>query len=361
MSKKHRSNFSSRIVYGLILLSGSFAPHLISAHTFCVNSVADLRNALSLTSTNGMYNAEDNVIQIARGTYDANGAAFAYESADSHELRISGGYNYGVGTCPTQIQNPELTILDGNAMSQVWSSNNSAGALQIRWLTFQNGFSLQNVGGAIQLNSFKDSTGDVVFNDNIIRNSHAKDTGGIAIQTGGTGSLQLRNNLLVDNLSDISIGACQVYMAGAGGSFVNNTVANNIVTASALTGGCYFSGPQMPQFTLSNNIFWGNTRFDIINFGNLGVLVKNDLGNISGTGGTGSAGNVNVDPKFVSTTNFRLLANSPVLGQGTITPAGGISAIDITGNPRQFSSTVHTVDMGAYERGDELFTDGFDD
>lgn len=361
MIKKHRCNRSFQAGYRLFLSIVLLAPLSIGAHTLCVNSADTLRSALSAVSTNGAYNAEDNTIQMARGTYHANGSPFGYVSDDSHSLHISGGFHFDAGVCTTQIQNPELTILDGDALSLLWNSQNTVGALTIRWVTFQNGLIDDNIAGIVRINRSQDSTGNVVFNNNIVRNNHAGDTGGLTIQTGGTGTLQMRNNLIANNLGDISVGACEIYIAGAGGSFVNNTVANNVVTTSPLTGGCYFSGPQMSQFTMSNNIFWGNTRFDAINFGNVGVFIKNDYGNVSGTGGPGSTGNVDVDPKFVSATNFRLLANSPVLGQGTITPVGGLPTIDIQGNPREYSSTVQTVDMGAYERGDELFADGFDD
>jgi hypothetical protein len=51
------------------------------------------------------------------------------------------------------------------------------------------------------------------------------------------------------------------------------------------------------------------------------------------------------------------LPTSPLLGQGTLTPAGGLFTIDLEGHPRTFNNT---IDMGAYERGDEIYSSDFD-
>jgi hypothetical protein len=89
-------------------------------------------------------------------------------------------------------------------------------------------------------------------------------------------------------------------------------------------------------------------------------MVDNDFGLNSCTPAPGSSGNVDVDPLFVSGGNFHLAATSPLLAQGTTTPAGGLPTIDLDGNSRVYNALTNSVDMGAYEHGDEIFEDSFD-
>ncbi|MDR3387707.1 MAG: choice-of-anchor Q domain-containing protein [Rudaea sp.] len=82
--------------------------------------------------------------------------------------------------------------------------------------------------------------------------------------------------------------------------------------------------------------------------------MNNDIGNPAPS----VNGNLSVDPHFGGSGNYQLAATSPLLGMGTTTPVGGLPTINLNGNPRSYSGL---VDIGAYERGDEIFGDGFED
>jgi hypothetical protein len=97
---------------------------------------------------------------------------------------------------------------------------------------------------------------------------------------------------------------------------------------------------------MSNNIFYGNTGTDLILSSNGIVLVNNNIGAQKGTAGTGSSGNVQVDPKFVGGENYRLQSGSNLVDAGDNTTAGALTGTDLEGYNRIFNAT---VDIGAYE------------
>jgi hypothetical protein len=330
------------ILCGLIAATFTISAH---AHVFCVPSVAypTLQSALDDAGTGGAFNAENNTIRIVRGTYSGG---FTYGSADIHKLDINGGYN---ADCSTLIKNPALTILDGG--TSVFFSHSTQGDVSLRYLTFQNG----SAGGLIMNPNFGND-GPVIVDNNIIRNNHGSQDAGVFIATQSS-DIHFDNNLLVGNVANDFRAAGSISSNGGGSTFItNNTVTQNTVTNSpgSATGGLSLC---CGSSDVSNNIFWGNSGYDVN--GN-GVLVKNDFGTNANTAGAGSAGNKHVDPQFVSSSNFHLAETSPLLAQGTTTPAGGLPTIDLDGNSRVYSATVNTVDMGAYERGDAIFFDNFD-
>jgi hypothetical protein len=113
---------------------------------------------------------------------------------------------------------------------------------------------------------------------------------------------------------------------------------------------------------VSNTISYGNHgtgAYDFYLYGFEKVdFVHNDYTSITGTQAPGGGGNfIAVDPKFVSADDFHLRSTSPLLGAGTLTPAGGLPAMDIEGHARSFAGQ---VDLGAYENIDFIFANGFD-
>lgn len=87
---------------------------------------------------------------------------------------------------------------------------------------------------------------------------------------------------------------------------------------------------------------------------------------------TGNSPDLDLDPDAVTGSNFiggdplftdpgagnyRLESTSPAVDIGDNTPPGGLGALDLDGNPRLLGPG---VDAGAYERTDELFSDGFE-
>ena len=240
----------------------------------------------------------------------------------------------------------------------------SLGGISVRWLTIQHGNANGNAGVSLE-----STGGGVILHYSIIRdNVAAFDTGGVfagveteVFSTTSSGNVDVSGNLIVDN-SAPDDGGGKISNDGTGSIFVvNNTVTRNIVTANAvgLTGGLRVISAT-PGPYISNNILYGNNSntYDLNANDGTQVLMNNVFGLRANTYDPSSSGNVYQDPKFVSTTDFHVQANSPALGAGTLTPAGGIAlaTVDVIGNARTYDGV---VDIGAYNN-DDLFKSGFD-
>jgi hypothetical protein len=345
---------SKFVLTACLLMAAEFA----QAHTFCADSSAAIQAALTAASDGGANDNENNTIQIVIGTYytaNNGNAEFSYNNqTTSRKLDINGGYN---SDCSIITENPELTILDGGGATRVFESE-SNGDVSLRYLTFQNGSAVANQYGAgVALNLYDTAVGPIIFDQNIVRKNHSASFGGgfrIGLHGSGT-TLQFENNLIVGNTADNDIGGGEIDDDVTTANIVNNTFAQNTVANSPVSaiGGlsCLGSG----AITMSNNIFWGNSGYDL---NTAAILVDNDYGRGSVSPNGSSSGNVSVDPQFSSSTDFHLLPTSPLLGLGTLTPTGGLPTIDIEGHPRSYDNL---VDLGAYERGDMIFADGFED
>jgi hypothetical protein len=332
------------------------------AHTYCADSAASLQAALTAASDNGPNDNEDNTIQIVTGTYNTadigSAAFFNYSNQTSaRKLDINGGYSSG---CSAIIKNPELTIIDGGGTTHLFGSE-SIGDVSVRYLTFQNGRTANTDSyGAVEINTISTSNGPVIFDQNIVRNNRAGFCdGGFTIFVTGTSTLQFENNLIVGNAATTCDGAGLIYDEGGAANIINNTFAQNSVAymPTSATGGLEFYvaiAASPPIDTMSNNIFWANSGYDVET---TAVLVNNEFSSNQDMMDPTSTGNFTADPQFSSSTDFHLLPTSPLLGQGTLTPTGGLPTIDIEGHPRSYNGF---VDLGAYERGDEIFGNDFD-
>ncbi len=334
------------------------------AHTFCAGSAAAIQAALTAASDGGANDNENNTIQIVIGTYsttDNSNEEFYYNNQTTARiLDINGGYN---SDCTIITENPALTKLDGGGAKPVFESESASGDVSVRYLTFQNGSAgPSGSGGGVEMNLSSSSHGPVIFDQNIVRNNHSGlCAGGFAIDVSGSGTLQFENNLIVGNSAGVCDGAGEIVDDGSGANVINNTFAQNTVTdmPTSATGGLYFyvgGTASPPPDTMSNNIFWANSGYDLET---AAVLVNNDYDLDRRTPDSSSSGNVSVDPQFSSSTDFHLLPTSPLLGMGTLTPTGGLPSIDIEGHARK--SLDNKVDLGAYERGNEIFKDGYED
>jgi hypothetical protein len=312
----------------------------------CVGNAQDLRDALSAAQADGV----DDVIQLVRGVYNTNGTPFSFNSNETHALSIIGGYN---GDCSARLYDPALTVLDGGGTSLALGTE-SAGKVTLRFLTFQHGFGV-TAGAALRMNFFDTSTGSLVVSQSIIRDSGYA---AFSLAVWGSATLNFFDNLVVDNLTDNWPGGPEIYCGGSGAvNVTNNTFANNVVDIvdPRTIAGLVLTGPHTSAATLSNNIFWGNTTSDL--YSASAVMIDNDYGTDSHSPAAGSIGNHNFDPQFSSSADFHLLPSSPLLGIGTLTPPGGLLNLDIEGNARTYNGK---IDLGPYERGNEIFSDGFD-
>jgi hypothetical protein len=320
-----------------------------AAITTCVHNATELQAALTAAETS----SSTTFIDVARGTYSTGGNSFTFTSTGGQQLDVTGGYS---SDCSTIIKNPALTILDASGARPVMAISNGGG-VSVRYLTFQNGLTSGSSSGGLTVSS----DGGIIVDYNIIRNNIGSGLSGINLAINSatsTANLEFSGNLVVGNSTSGRYAAGAINNDGMGNTYiVNNTIANNTSGSAmeALAVSANTSGSEPPA-NLSNNIFWNNGDFDMALYGHP-ILTDNDYLAFTNSANASSGGNVSVDPQFSSSSDFHLLPTSPVLGAGTLTPAGGLPTIDIEGHPRSYNSL---VDMGAYERGDKIFADGYD-
>lgn len=319
-----------------------------AANTWCVSTAADLRAKLVLAQSNG----EDDTIKLVHGTYVVNTDPFKFQSTETFGLVINGGFNVD---CSQTVKDPRRTILDGAGIHQVFYSV-SKGNLALRYLTIQNGRFDAGAGGGIQI-SGTGSSSSVVLGINILRNNssaYADSVGFIDVE----GTVHVNNNLIVDNHTPAA-GGLSISAGPAAIAYVtNNTIANNM-TGNTTAGFLYIenNNPAEPYAYVSNNIMWNNIAGSDVQFFGGVQFNNNDIGLVSGFQTDGSGANTSQAPGFVSSSDYHLAGTSSLLAIGLFAPTGGLPMGDLEGHARDFNGL---VDLGAYERGDEIFADGFE-
>ena len=211
------------------------------------------------------------------------------------------------------------------------------------------------MAAAWYVNGSNGDNGDATIGANIFRNDHATSYGGgLEAGDGGPSTLLVRNDLFFGDHAGVSEAAAEPVSNGTNAYFTNNTVVGNTAEGNGnVNGGGSFGGSA--TFDISNSVFWSNDGNDL-HIDNA-VLIDNDYGTINIPPPSGSVGNVSVDPLFAGTDDFHLLPMSPLLAAGTLIPPGGLSNYDIEGHDWVYR---FGVDMGAYERGDAIFDDGYE-
>lgn len=368
-ARRHAAGSNPRACAAALLFcaAGLFATPSLHAATFCVQTTIELNDALANVSTGGAANASDSTIHVASGTLTTSGSAFLFTTASGHSLTIDGGWN---ATCSTQDLAPAKTMLDGGGLTQAFSAQTN-GALTLSHLTFQNGVrnGSSNGGGVgVTLNhlSAGDPTPLVVFDANIVRNNttdHA--SGGMTVfatapmGSSAIGIVHVENSIFANN-SAPSVGALFIDLGpGSEAYLTNNTFSANTSSSPGTTVTAIGDPSGALTGYVSNTISYGNTAdFDFsLYFDDSVLFTNNDYVAVDGTLNAGSVGNmVNVDPKFVGSGDYHLSPNSPLINAGSISPPGTLPVTDIAGQSRTFANR---VDLGAYERGDRIFANGF--
>jgi hypothetical protein len=312
--------------------------------TVCVTTADELQQAL----TNAESATSTTFIDMARGTYltaSLPDKMFEY-FGPNQQLDLAGGFN---SDCSERIEDPRLTIIDGGGSNGILELQ-SIGGISVRWITFQNGVGV----------SLTSQSGQIIANYNIFRALGTVDSPFYILisETTSTNSISMWGNLIYGNSTLSNQGTGQISNAGSGPIyFTNNTVANNAVgTGSGSIGGIVFTA--VTATYLTNNILWNNTVGSIdAKISGPSFITTNDIGILSVDTAPTVDGGFAFDPQFTGPSDFHLLASSPLLQQGRLTPANGLPTIDIEGNPRTFANA---VDLGAYERGDYIFDNDFD-
>ncbi len=205
-----------------------------------------------------------------------------------------------------------------------------------RWTAVIEGFTIQNAfhtdeGGGI---TFSGSSGTVI--GCVIRGNTGAWGGGIY----GRGSINVINCLITDNESWLPGGG--IYCAGGSMKVINCTITGN----SCGIPGAVAAGSG--SLSVVNSIIWGNPVGGIVNeFGSAEIHVSySDI-----EYGYDGVGNINIDPEFVGSGDYHLVADSPCMDVGN-NNASGIPGTDIEGGPRVLDGDgdlMQVVDMGAYE------------
>jgi hypothetical protein len=319
------------------------------ASTYCVHNGAELGLALADVSDGGIANAHDNAILLASGTFATVGGPFTFNSSSGFALMIEGGYD---STCTTQDTTPGLSQLDGSGTSQVFNFQTN-GNIGVRHVTIQHAYKAGSAGGGGQI-YLNNAAAVAVFADNqVIDNTDTFGTGGLTVF--GVGTVTIAANLFAGNSAPAASALSTSMAAGSIIYLVNNTIAGNTNTSGGnmitALGGTNAGG------YASNNISHGNTNGDDFYLYSFQTFEfhNNDYHALNGVPTDGSAGNIDLDPKFVGAGDYRLSGASPVLAGGLTNPVGGLPAVDLDGHAFPGRGR---ADMGAFE--ETIFIDGFE-
>jgi len=128
--------------------------------------------------------------------------------------------------------------------------------------------------------------------------------------------------------------------------FTNNTVSGNVAVNRG--GGVYLKGDEFNTLDVYNNIIWGNTAAEgrdmVLYCSGTFNGFNNDFSDVLG-GWTHHGGNINQNPRFVSSTDYHLQFSSPCRNAGAAL-APELPPTDYDGQNRIIGSA---PDMGADE------------
>jgi hypothetical protein len=331
------------------------------AASFCVETAAELRAALNAAQ----FNDEDDLIRLKVGTfYPASGGAVApYQTVSERALTLRGGYSdVGNFPCAVLTGKPSDTLLAGGGERQGVQFVGTAGSiarLTVQNLTITSGEGGRGGNMAIGGEGF---AGDVTIERIHFHNGNAAYGGALYVETSGT--LTLRNSVFRDNRAtgDVAAAVIAVQHAEAstprvfiGGNTVVRNRCSSIAPPSCAVGGIALVGSA--RAAVYNNAFALGDGPDLVFDGTV-VLLHNALDDYDGVPETARGNLIGVEPRFVDpgNYNFRIAYSSPLREAGT--SEFDLGSLDADGKPRLHDER---HDIGAYENGEYLFRDGFDD
>ncbi len=168
------------------------------------------------------------------------------------------------------------------------------------------------------------------------------------IYVGEGSNIKILNNVISHNLAQ----GLQIYPSPTNVLVANNTIVNNGTWSVSGHGAGIVEEGSSSSVTIINNIIANNDGYDIHTAGSLSgsgntasynISWHNTAGVWNDSSGISLGNNLNVDPKFVSATDFHLQLGSPAIDAGTSTNAPNTDYAD-TSRPQGSG-----YDIGAYE------------
>jgi len=278
-------------------------------------------------------------------------------------LWISGGWSGSPGLCTTHDGDSGSTILSANGQRRVFAINASTtftGTIRIENLTFLDGFS--NTISSPACLSLGEQTGGLmgiiverVWVEGCTTTSNFNNP---VVSLSSSTSMVVRNSVVVNNNSGVSVPFVLALKGGAG-FVLNNTIANNTSAESSGWVGLFASASNGATVTLGNNLFDGNVatafaRVDIRLPAAGFTLQNNRFTGLSGTpdvntgSSTGSAG--------FNGSGYDLSASSTARDAGAFFTPILQGTLDVAAQARVQGSA---VELGALEYPN-LFRDGFE-
>jgi hypothetical protein len=358
-----RKQFFCVALASLAVLSAS-----VGAAITCVSSGNGLRNALIAAASNG----EDDEIRLQWGTFSVSSgaAAFTFDSGESHNLVIKGGYQPGLGgTCGPQTGDAATSVLSGSNARQVLVLGGDPGAaisVTISNFTIRDGQSAAQ-GAGLKFGGASGFAGNLAMERVILDNNTSTSFGGGAAISSDGGIVSVRGNLFMNNQCGSNQCAATVTVNADNLTdlrvyFVNNTIVSNGCSAGA-SGSCTVGGLRYggsARATFLNNLFALNSAADMQLQNVRTAFAHNNMLSLIGQLPTENLNPLAiVDPLFVASAgnNYRLHIASPLRNAGATAVGGALPFLDLDLQPRVHENV---VDVGAYENHDVLFADGFE-
>lgn len=328
--------FQATVIGLLVLMFGSSAA---DAATYCVGSMAQLRQAMNDAAVDG----EDSTIQVRTGSYTLSSDARYENPGESYiptgKLTLRGGYNGDCSEYSSAGGASTITSSNGSVLEFVTQT----GTVSIGGLGFSGAhlllssrvlsFCIDNRPSFNLRRLRVDQAGVVISSqchDVLVENSLL--TNGVAV-TGTTSPAGSSLDISMTDYEDDRIGKIELF----GNTVVDGRV--NLSSCCSYTGRAdlynnIFQRSGTEVFAEDTRIYARHNRFDPISFSGSGALIA------------GSGENLSVAPDLDA--NYRANVASPMLDSGTGNVPGGLSPTDQAGGDRNIGTN---VDRGARESG----------
>jgi len=317
--------------FGGGMLNESSSPNVTNC-TFTANSAGN--------SGGGMCNIWSSSPTVTNCTFSGNSAGYG-----------GGGMSNFSASSPVLIN----CIFNSNSAEWGGGMRNDDSSPTMTNCTFSGNSAADNGGGGMRSDDSSPTVINCIF------------TGNSAYNNSGGGMFNYSySNAVVTNCA-FSGNSAEYLGGGIYNDYSSNTAVTNCtfsgnISANGMVLACDSEEQSYPStVTMANCIIWNGPAW-LWNNDNSAITISYSDVN-AGWPGTG---NINADPLFMGTDDFRLQANSPCIdaGNNNLVPADitdidgdgnttGPIPFDIAGNPRIVdgnSDGVAVVDMGAYER-----------